>query len=489
LGRLSSQVNQAVDGIEEISSAAEKPPLTLNKHCDICQFRARCLAEAHASDDLSLLRNMSDTEKSKNNRKGIFTVEQLSYTFRPRKRPKNQQRDWSPYYHSLQALAIREKKTYVLNKPAIPVSATSVYLDMEGNDTGSCIYLIGLITVQEADTRTYSFWANNGEAESELFTQLFRTLAQLNSPYVFHYGSYESRALKRMLPLATEIGVDHLVNKHCHNILSSIYANVYFPTYSNSLKDIGRYLGCVWTYPNSSGLQSVVWRKRWEETRDPALKNALIRYNLEDCTALQTLTDFLRVVDQGEVSDENASFLRDVEYAADVKNPSDYRRWRKPKYAVDTFLTMAKCAYFDYQRSKIYYRTDKRLKRTTRGGRERGKVRHKPNKVVDLVARKCPYCKSIDLSRDLESSHSKVSLDLRLSKTGIKRWITEWRTVDHLCNRCGRLFRPRRFIEQKRIGHSLLAWGIHQHISNRITLENLAVTVLVKHFHKKNTDT
>jgi len=36
------------------------------------------------------------------------------------------------------------------------------------------------------------------------------------------------------------------------NTLSLMYANIYFPTYSNSLKDIGSYLGQKWTEENAS---------------------------------------------------------------------------------------------------------------------------------------------------------------------------------------------------------------------------------------------
>src|SRR5438034_7207951 len=41
------------------------------------------------------------------------------------------------------------------------------------------------------------------------------------------------------------------------NVLSVIHANVYFPTFTNGLKDIGAYLGCTWAAENSSGLQSL----------------------------------------------------------------------------------------------------------------------------------------------------------------------------------------------------------------------------------------
>ena len=61
-------------------------------------------------DDLSLLSNMPENERTRLHRKGIFTVTQLSYTFRPRRRPKKLRDKREKYHHSLKALAIREKK-------------------------------------------------------------------------------------------------------------------------------------------------------------------------------------------------------------------------------------------------------------------------------------------------------------------------------------------------------------------------------------------
>src|SRR5437660_11118010 len=44
---------------------------------------------------------------------------------------------------------------------------------------------------------------------------------------------------------------------------------------------------------DASGTQSVVWRRRWEATRDDQWKQTLVRYNLEDCAALMRVTDGL----------------------------------------------------------------------------------------------------------------------------------------------------------------------------------------------------
>lgn len=41
------------------------------------------------------------------------------------------------------------------------------------------------------------------------------------------------------------------------NVLAPLHSEVYFPTYSNSLKDIGKYPGFSWTDATASGLQSL----------------------------------------------------------------------------------------------------------------------------------------------------------------------------------------------------------------------------------------
>ena len=76
------------------------------------------------------------------------------------------------------------------------------------------------------------------------------------------------------------------------NVLSLVHANVYFPTFSNGLKDIGTFLGCRWSAPDAWGIQSIVWRRRWEQTRNVALKDKLT-LNAEDCLALKELQEQL----------------------------------------------------------------------------------------------------------------------------------------------------------------------------------------------------
>ena len=64
------------------------PLLVLNQHCAACEFQARCHQIAVEKDDLSLLSGMTAKEMKQQHSKGIFSVTQLSYTFRARRKPK-----------------------------------------------------------------------------------------------------------------------------------------------------------------------------------------------------------------------------------------------------------------------------------------------------------------------------------------------------------------------------------------------------------------
>ena len=101
--RLRVRAKRILREMGDLSREQKPPKLMLNKHCQACEYRSHCQAEATRQDDLSLLRGMSENEIRGQNRKGIFTVTQLSYTFRPRKKSKRARDQSLPHYHALQA--------------------------------------------------------------------------------------------------------------------------------------------------------------------------------------------------------------------------------------------------------------------------------------------------------------------------------------------------------------------------------------------------
>lgn len=94
------------------------------------------------------------------------------------------------------------------------------------------------------------------------------------------YGAYENRFLKRMkeryilAPDDIEF-VGRLIETSV-NLVGCIYGKIYFPTFSNSLKEIGRYLGFEWAWSRASGAATPLLRRAWELGADDKQKHELI---------------------------------------------------------------------------------------------------------------------------------------------------------------------------------------------------------------------
>ena len=141
---LASDVRKVTDKIGTLLASPSPPDLVLNRHCAECEFQNRCRQKGIEKDDLSLLSGMAQKERTDFNAKGIFTVTQLSHTFRPRSRPQGLRDKRERYHHSLKALAIREKKIHIVGSPEVKIEGTPVYMDVEGLPDRDFYYLIGI---------------------------------------------------------------------------------------------------------------------------------------------------------------------------------------------------------------------------------------------------------------------------------------------------------------------------------------------------------
>jgi predicted RecB family nuclease len=466
--------------VKEMLVTESSPALILNDHCHVCEFRQRCHDQAVREDNISLIRGMGEKEINSYARKGIFAVTQLAHTFRPRRRGKRRPPKENHRYHALQALAVRDKRVYVFGTPQLPDAPVHVYLDIEGNPEQGFDYLIGMIIVEGSEEQRFSFWADSRDDEDRIFEQFMDTLTRYPDFIVFSYGGYERTFLQKMRTRAERKSPVDRVQKALVNILSLIYSHVYFPTYSNGLKDVGGCLGCSWTEPDASGVQSLVWRGRWEETHAEDWKQKLITYNLEDCLALRKVTEFLYVLfarpgsatgPRSQCGDGPAvAWVEEIDRLGSVK-----MRGRKEFFSGD-FAHINNCARFDYQRQRVYIRTNRLLKKNRRGPRKQRNRKLRVSQRVQIISRKCPECGSTELIRwargqktgGLKPQH-KRAFDLAFSTCGIKRRVIECRTSVHQCLGCGEIFIPERYERLAKHFHGLMSWAMHEHVALRIS--------------------
>jgi predicted RecB family nuclease len=172
------------------------PELYWIEHCKICEFQKSCRERLIERDDISLLSSINKEDAARWKNKGIFTILQLSYTFKYKKREELESSNSKPDA-SLKALALREKKTYIKKIPEITTSDTEVYLDFEGIPDEDFIYLIGVvIKTKENEYYIYS-WIDSKDKQKHLFEWLFSIIGRFQNPHIFHYGSYEVRVLEK----------------------------------------------------------------------------------------------------------------------------------------------------------------------------------------------------------------------------------------------------------------------------------------------------
>jgi predicted RecB family nuclease len=471
------KAEQVLRGLKGTATSGSPPRLLLNEHCPVCEFRQRCREQAVQEDNISLLRGMGEKEVNRYTRKGISTVTQLSCTFRLRKRGKRVKMKQRPHYFALQALALREKKIYVLGTPTLPTAPVRMYFDCEGNPESGFVYLIGLTVVGNGEERHYSFWADNESEERSIFKQFLDAVARWPGFTLFYYGSYERTFLRRMRKVAPgKKLVDRVLANSC-NIVSVIHASVYFPTYSNGLKDVGAYLGCTWSEGNASGAQSVAWRRTWESGGGDAVKQKLITYNAEDCAALQRVTECIAEIVKGIGQDGSqagpVSGSPTVTRAEDIPPSTTRREFGRGHFAFPELEYVNRCAYFDYQRDKVFLRTNETLKRIHARKVRRRARKLRANRRIVIRSLRCPFCQGKAIRRYPDKMHVKLAYDLRITEGGIRRQVIECAAALHRCLDCYRDFLPHRYKRRDKHFHALKSWAMYQHIAHWVSFQRI----------------
>ncbi len=442
----------------------ESPPdLILNRHCPECVYQDWCRQKATEKDDLSLLSGMVEKERKKINSKGIFTITQLSYTFHPRRRSKRQRDKREKYHHSLKAMAIREKKIHIVGNPELKIEGTPVYFDVERLPDNDFYYLIGMRIRNGESLFQHSLWADSQEEEGTIWREFIGILSTIDNPILVHYGGFEKVFLKQMCKrYGKEIEGAQLNRSITEsvNILSIIYGQIYFPSFSNGLKETAGFLGFNWTDADCSGFLSIAWRHLWENMHDGSIKEKLLRYNSQDCEALELLAEAIRQIQKfnqtGSVDQHgDANIVR-----ADFEKFPKKSKWHVFTSPVSSLEYINSAAHWDYQRNRVYARIEK----------AKAKPQKKPRKKilgVDLTitwknTRICPVCNRTFYRKG--PVRSKTLHDIMFGRSSIKLRRIKYIFTTYNCRKCGTIFGiPERFQHWRcKYGWNLISYFFYQ---------------------------
>jgi RNase_H superfamily/Transposase IS66 family len=362
--------------------------------------------------------------------------------------------------------------------PNLSRQKIELFIDIEGIPDQHGYYLIGLLVREEDQINYHPFWADTANDEAQTWRSFIDKVKEYPNAPIYHYGNYEVRAID---VLSKRHGIDmEGLKGRLVNINTQIYSKVYFPVRSNGLKEIGGFIGASWTLPNSSGLQSLVWRYYWETTREAQYKSYLLTYNQDDCLALRLLTDELSKIK------DTANILSQVDFiSAPKRNATD-----SGKQIHDHFETILEFAHADYDEKKIKFRReaeeDEKVEDKPRSGRKLGyqgqrKVRPKATKTIQVssVGQVCP--KDSTQLRPTEQTSKRLIIDLVLTKSGLKKTTTEYIGQQGYCTQCSRSYAPaeiRKYGPNQLYGHGFYAWIIYQRIALRMTYASIAEAML-----------
>jgi hypothetical protein len=396
--------------------------------------------------------------------KGIFTVRQLSHLYKPRRSRKKARRQ---VRHSLelQALAIRTGKVYVEHLPELPRSPVELFLDVEGVPDRDLYYLAELLVCRGGKAEYECFWADDATGEAAMWSALIERLAAFPDAPVYHYGSYEKKAFAT---LAKRHGRGGKLSDRLVNVASSVYGKVYFPARSNGLKPLGRFLGAAWTDPQASGLQSLVWRHRWEMMQDSQYKAALLQYNREDCEAVRLL--FARLVQIKESADSDPA----VEFVHRPKQTTT----GAGRVMHQQFERILRDAQQDGRQRSVRVRAgdtaaegEPRKKGAPKGHQAFRRIT--PSKVSRTVRlapkRRCPRGHG-DLVLQGQGQAERTIIDLVFTRNGCRKTVTRYAGKKAWCPKCDLDYPPPSLARLCRyqFGHGFQAWTVYQRIILRL---------------------
>ncbi len=286
-------------------------------HCRVCAWFPTCIDRRRADDHLSLVAGMSRAATERLSEAGIATLEALGELPADRaiadlnagtlRRLRDQAR--------LQLDGRRQGRLrYELIEPspdepgrglaALPEpSPGDLFFDIEADPwiaEGGLEYLLGVLAAPAGEPEYRPLWGHDRAGEKaafEAFVDL--VIDRLDGDprmHVYHYGGYESGAIKRLVRrhATREDEVDRILRgKALVDLLQVVRQGVRASVESYSLKEIEHFYLPGREGPVTTAGFSVVAYETWLQDGDPRHIDELAAYNRDDCVSTWRLRGWL----------------------------------------------------------------------------------------------------------------------------------------------------------------------------------------------------
>jgi predicted RecB family nuclease len=290
-------------------------------HCGLCEYTKACEARWTADDHLSLVAGITREQVRKLNEAGVDTVAQLAAMNsearvgiggvaldRLRHQAALQSDHRRTGAHRYELLPADERSGFRLLPER---SAGDLFFDMEGDPyfepAAGLEYLFGVLALEDGAPVFTALQALTREDERIAFEQFIdlvharlRVWADL---HVYHYAAYEITALKRLMSehATREEELDDLLRREVFvDLYQVVRQSIRISHPSYSIKKVRQFTD--WARDSgaseaggavSDGADSILEFERWRATGDPAILQAIIDYNRDDCVSTLHVRDWL----------------------------------------------------------------------------------------------------------------------------------------------------------------------------------------------------
>ncbi|MBC7904271.1 MAG: IS66 family transposase [Gemmatimonadaceae bacterium] len=146
--------------------------------------------------------------------------------------------------------------------------------------------------------------------------------------------------------------------------------------------------------------------------------------------------------------------------------------FKRNKFVISGLESINKAAYWDYQRERVYLKTNPVLKKGTHNRPVTVKPMV-PNQIIECKRPStCSKCGSTNIWEHNNRS-SRIAVDLKFTRYGIKRWITKYLYKRYICSNCWKTFSSNIMASKSHIGTELLAYSIYQCIELRLPITTI----------------
>ena len=180
----------------------------------------------------------------------------------------------------------------------LPERRIEIFLDLEGlndvfDDTMSD-YLIGAL-VRVDGKETYHSFIAEGKREGMMLRSFLDFVEKQCDYAIYHWHHYERTHLRALMERHGVNGYDLLKPDVMFDLAKIATDTFAFPTYSNSIKDIAKWLGFKWRHNNVGATSSIelylAYAKDPEPNKDKM--QLVLDYNEDDCIATRVIKDWL----------------------------------------------------------------------------------------------------------------------------------------------------------------------------------------------------